>query len=113
MLSHWTTGYPYAVHPPTQEAMAVKPWVSTVALRHFIGGPWWSHATQGPGGYLEELSACCLLPVEEKPKPQDVDDDHQQAIRLNKHEPSFRPVNDSHQSDVHHDDRPQSGERMR
>lgn len=53
------------------------------------------------------------LSVEEKPEPQDVDDDHQQAIRLNQPEPSFRPVNDPHQPDVHHNDRPQSRERMR
>ncbi len=39
----------------------------------------------------------CWLPVKEKPEPQDVDNHHQQAIRLNEPEPSFRPVNDPHQ----------------
>ena len=50
------------------------------------------------------------LPVEEEPEAQDIDDDHQQAIRLNQSKPSLRPVDDLHQPNVHHADRPQGRE---
>ena len=60
----------------------------------------------------EEWRVDFLLPVEEEPEAQDVRDDHQQAIWFNKPEPPFRSINDAHQPDVHHDDRPKGRERM-
>jgi hypothetical protein len=44
----------------------------------------------------EKWSGCFLLPVEEQPEPQDIDDNHQQPIRLNEPESSFGPVDDPH-----------------